>query len=100
VGELQSIGYNGQPVRPAFRTVVPPVAVLVDLTTLFPRQPHQSGGYHPDGLQMHAIVEGYLSCWGICEQGYWWGLVTYRIAYGARRKAVTHWIPAWTLHRK
>ena len=28
------------------------------------------------------------------------GLVTYEIAYGARRKAVTHWIPAWTLKRK
>jgi len=26
--------------------------------------------------------------------------VTYEIAYGARRKAVTHWIPAWLLKRK
>jgi hypothetical protein len=28
------------------------------------------------------------------------GLVTYEIAYGARRKSVTHWIPAWTLKRE
>ena len=58
------------------------------------------GGYNPAGLQMHSVVEGRLTCWGICEQGYWWGLVTYDIAYGARRKAVTHWIPAWTLKQK
>ena len=31
MGELQSIGYNGQPVQQAFRRVDPPVAVLVDL---------------------------------------------------------------------
>jgi hypothetical protein len=73
VGELQSIGYHGQPVQQAFRRVDPPVTVL---------------------------VEGRLTCWGICEQGYWWGLVTYEIAYGPRRKSVTHWIPAWMLKRK
>jgi len=27
-------------------------------------------------------------------------LVTYEIAYGTRRKSVTHWIPAWMLKRK
>jgi hypothetical protein len=100
VGELQSIGYHGQPVGQAFRRVEPPVAVLVDLAALFPREPHRTGGYHPAGLQMHSIVEGRLSCWGICEQGHWWGLVTYHIAYGTRRKSVTHWIPAWTLKPK
>jgi hypothetical protein len=100
VGELQSIGYNGQPVQQAFRRVDPPVPVLVDLAIVFPREPHRTGGYNPAGLQMHSVVEGRLSCWAICEQGYWWGLVTYEIAYGARRKAVTHWIPAWTLKRK
>jgi hypothetical protein len=100
VGELQSIGYNGQPVQQAFRQVDPPVAVLVDLAALFPREPHRPGGYNPAGLQMHSVVEGRLTCWAICEQGYWWGLVTYDIAYGARRKSVTHWIPAWMLKRK
>jgi hypothetical protein len=99
VGELQSIGYNGQPVQQAFRRVDPPVAVLVDLAALFPREPHRTGGYNPAGLQMHSVVEGELSCWGICEQGHWWGLVTYDIAYGTRRRAVTHWIPAWMLKR-
>jgi hypothetical protein len=100
VGELQSIGYNGQPVQQAFRRVDPPVAVLVDLAALFPREPHHAGGYNPAGLQMHSVVDGRLTCWGICEQGNWWGLVTYEIAYGARRKSVTHWIPAWMLKRK
>ena len=52
------------------------------------------------GSDQHAVVEGRLSCWGLCEQGFWWGLVTYDIAYGASRKAVTHWIPSWTLKRK
>ena len=37
-------------------------------------------------MQMHKVVEGSLSCWGICEQGDWWGLVTYEVAYGSRRK--------------
>ena len=100
VGELQSIGYNGQPVKQAFRRVDPPLAVLVDLAALFPREPHCPGGYNPAGLQMHSVVDGRLTCWGICEQGYWWGLVTYEIAYGARHKSVTHWIPAWMLKRK
>jgi hypothetical protein len=97
MGKLPSIGYNGQPVREPFRVVRPPITVLVDLTMLFPRAPHRTGRYHPHGLQMHKVVEGQLSCWGICEQGDWWGLVTYPIAYGSRRKAVTHWVPAWTL---
>lgn len=100
VGELQSIGYTGQPVQQAFRRVDPPIAVLVDLAAVFAREPHRTGGYNPAGLQMHSVVEGRLTCWGICEQGHWWGLVTYDIAYGARRKAVTHWIPAWTIKRK
>jgi hypothetical protein len=100
VGELQSIGYHGQPVQQAFRRVDPPVVVLIDLAAVFPREPHRAGGYQPAGLQMHSIVEGLLSCWGLCEQGFWWGLVTYDIAYGANRKAVTHWIPSWTLKRK
>jgi hypothetical protein len=100
VGELQSIGYNGQPVQQAFRPVEPPMAVLVDLSALFPREPHSRGGYNPAGLQMHAVVEGRLTCWAICEQGHWWGLVTYPIAYGPKRRSVTHWIPAWVLKRK
>jgi hypothetical protein len=100
VGGLQAIGYNGQPVPPAFRRVDPPVAVLVDLAVLFPREPHRHGGYNPAGLQMHAVVDGLLTCWGMCEQGYWWGMVTYDIVYGAHRKAVTHWVPAWVLKRR
>lgn len=66
---LASIGYNGQPVRSPFRVVRPPIAVLVDLTVLFPRQPHRSGRYQPNGLQLHKVVEGRLSCWALCEQG-------------------------------
>jgi hypothetical protein len=99
VGVPPSIGYSGQPVREPFRPVRPPVRVLVDLTALFPRQPHRTGRYHPQGLQLHKVVEGRLNCWGICEQGDWWGLVTYEIAYGSRCKAVTHWVPAWVLRR-
>lgn len=49
---------------------------------------------------MHKVVEGMLSCWGLCEQGDWWGLVTYEIAYGSERKTVMHWVPAWTLKRR
>lgn len=97
VGKLPSIGYNGQPLRDPFRAVAPPLPVLIDLTVLFPREPHRNGRYHPHGLQMHKVVEGHLSCWGICEQGDWWGLVTYEVAYGSARKPVTHWVPAWTL---
>jgi hypothetical protein len=78
---------------------IPPIAVLVDLTAVFPREPHRAGGYNPAGLQMHTVVEGRLSCWGLCEQGYWWGWVTYEVAYGTQRRSVTHWIPAWTLKR-
>jgi hypothetical protein len=100
VGDLQAIGYGGQPVPEVFRVVRPPQIVLVDLATLFPRRPHQTGHYQPLGLQMHKVVEGQVSCWGICEQGQWWGLVTYEIAYGTKKKAVTHWIPAWVLKRK
>ncbi len=97
---LQPIGYHGQPLRDPFRTVRPAVPVLVDLTALFPRRPHRDGRYHPHGLQLHKVVEGTLSCWGVCEQGDWWGLVTYEIAYGPRRKAVTHWVPAFVLRPK
>jgi len=99
VGDLAAIGYNGQPLPSPFRPVRPPARVLVDLSALFPRRPHRTGRYHPQGLQMDAVVTGTLSCWGLCEQGEWWGLVTYGIAYGARRKSVTHWAPAWTLRR-
>ena len=77
----------------------PPVPVLIYLSTLFPRRPHRTGRYHPHGLQMDKVVAGKLTCWGLCEQGEWWGLVTYFIAYGSDRKAVTHWVLAWTLRR-
>jgi hypothetical protein len=100
MGDLQAIGYGGQPVPEVFRVVRPPKAVLVDLVALFPREPHSAGHYHPAGLQMHKVVEGELSCWGLCEQGQWWGLVRYPIAYGAKRKTVTHWVPAWLLREK
>jgi hypothetical protein len=100
VGDLASIGYNGQPARNPFRVVRPPISVLIDLTVLFPREPHRSGRFQPNGLQLHKVVEGRLTCWGICEQGDWWGLVTYPIAYGSKCKNVTHWVPAWTLRRK
>ena len=100
MGDLASIGYNGQPARNPFRVVHPPISVLIDLTVLFPREPHRSGRFQPNGLQLHKVVEGRLTCWGICEQGDWWGLVTYPIAYGSKRKNVTHWVPAWTLRRK
>ncbi|MBV9353586.1 MAG: hypothetical protein JOZ23_18970 [Mycobacterium sp.] len=100
MGELSSIRYTGQPVRSPFRVVRPPIPVLVDLTVLFPREPHRRGRYQPNGLQMHKVVEGRLSCWGICEQGDWWGLVTYPVAYGSKSKTVTHWVPAWTMRRK
>ncbi len=64
VGDLQAIGYCGQPVREVFRRVDPPRIVLIDLGRLFPREPHSDGRYHPFGLQMHAVVEGELTCWG------------------------------------
>ena len=99
MGQFASIGYNGQPVRSPLRVVRPPITVLVDLTVLFPREPHRSGRYQPNGLQLHKVVEGLLSCWGLCEQGDWWGLVTYPVDYGSERKTVTHWVPAWTLRR-
>lgn len=96
---MQAIGYNGQPLRDVFRPVDPPIPVLVDLTVLFPRQPHRRGRYHPNGLQMHKVATGRLSCWGLCEQGDWWGLVTYPITFGTQARSVTHWVPAWTLRR-
>jgi hypothetical protein len=55
------------------------------------------GRYHPHGLQLSKVVTGTLGCWGLCEEGQWWGLVTYRITYGAQSRPVTHWVPAWTL---
>lgn len=98
---LQSVGYGDQPVPDPFRMVHPPVTVVVDLATLFPRQPHHGGsGYQPGGLQIHGVVDGQLTCWGSCEHGHWWGLVSYAIAFGARSRTVTHWIPAWMLQRK
>jgi hypothetical protein len=99
VTNLASIGYNGAPLRPPLRPVRPPVPVLVDLGAIFPRRPHRTGRYHPQGLQMHRIATGMLSCWGLCEQGEWWGLVTYDIRFGPHCRAVTHWVPAWTLKR-
>ena len=100
MGELAAIGYHGQPLRSPFRPVRPPAEVLIDLAVLFPRQPHRTGRYHPHGLQMHRVVSGRLSCWGLCEQGEWWGLVTYGIHHGSQRRTVTHWVPAWTLQPK
>ena len=100
VGDLPSIGYNGQPLRDPFRLVRPPIPVLIDLTVLFPREPHRTAAITRNGLQLHKVVEGRLTCWGICEQGDWWGLVTYEIVYGSKRKAVTHWVPAWILRRR
>jgi hypothetical protein len=99
VGDLAAIGYNGQPLRPPFRPVRPPLPVLVDLGVLFPRRPHRTGRYHPHGLQLDKVVAAMLSCWGLCEQGEWWGLVTYDITYGTDSRAVTHWVPAWLLRR-
>lgn len=95
--DLATIGYHGQPVRPPFRPIRPPLPVLVDLTVLFPRRPHRTGRYHPHGLQLDRVVAGALSCWGLCEQGEWWGLVSYPIVYGTHRRTVTHWVPAWVL---
>lgn len=100
VGDLQAIGYGGQPVRDVFRSVQPPQCVLLDLTTLFPRRPHSRTRYHPFGLQMHKVVEARLTKWAVCEQGEWWGLVTYPITYGPRSADVTHWVPAWVLKPK
>ena len=83
---MQAIGYGGQPTREGFRRVDPP------------RQPHcRWGRHHPLGLQMHGVVEAELTCWGLCEQGAWWGLVTYRVRFGTQQRPVTHWIPAWML---
>ena len=48
---------------------------------------------------MHRVVAGWLRCWGLCEQGDWWGLVSYDVVHGSYRGAVTHWVPAWTLRR-
>lgn len=97
MGDLAAIGYTGAPLRPSFRPIRPPLPVRVDLAALFPRQPHRVGRHHPGGLQMHAVVPGTLSCWGLCEQGEWWGLVSYAISYGSARRSVTHWVPAWML---
>jgi hypothetical protein len=98
--DVQGIGHSGQPSPVVFRPVDPSRKVLVDLATLFPRQPHEPGHYSPFGLQMHRVVEGKLTCWGLCEQGHWWGLVTYPIAFGTETKPVTHWVPAWMLKQK
>jgi hypothetical protein len=90
----------GMPGPSVFRRVDPPQVVLVDLATLFPRAPHQRGRYQAGGLQMHAVVEGKLTCWGLCEQGHWWGLVTYPITFGSTTRSVTHWVPAWVLRAR
>jgi hypothetical protein len=88
VGDLQSVGYGGQPVREVFRVVRPPAPVLVDLASLFPREPHARGRYHPFGLQMNHVVDGQLTCWALCGQDQCWGLVTYPIRYGGLLFAV------------
>lgn len=49
---------------------------------------------------MDTIVEGRLSCWGLGEQGGWWGLVSYDVSFGGDKQAVTHWVPAWVLKMK
>ena len=49
---LQEIGYGGQPLPKVFRPVHPATPVLIDLVALFPREPHGTGRYHPNGLQM------------------------------------------------
>jgi hypothetical protein len=97
---LQKIGHGGQPLPTVFRRVHPPVDILVDLVAMFPREPHGAGRYHPHGLQMDTVVEGTLTCWGLGEQGGWWGLVTYRVAFGGDTQKVTHWAPAWVLKMK
>ena len=95
--DLATIGYHGQPVRPPFRPVRPPLPVLVDLTVLFPRRPHRTGRYPPPGRRLDRVVAGALGCWGLGEQGEWWGLASYPIVYGTHRRTVTHWVPAWVL---
>lgn len=90
-------GDTGAPRRSPFRSIQPPTRVWIDLPALFPRAPHQRGRYHPGGLQMDKVVIGELSMWGLSEQGAWLGLVTYDIEFGTRKKAVTHWVPAWML---
>lgn len=97
---LQNIGHGGQPQPTVFRRVHPPVAVLVDLVAMFPREPHGEGRYHPHGLQMNTVVDGRLTCWGLGEQGGWWGLVTYAVSFGGDKQTVTHWAPAWVLKLK
>jgi len=83
--------------RPVFRRVDPPQKVVVDLAVLFPRQPFHDGRVHPDGLRMRARAAGKLTMWGMCTDGAWWGLVTYSIQFGEKRRTVTHWIPSWIL---
>ncbi|MUL75715.1 hypothetical protein [Mycolicibacterium sp. CBMA 226] len=97
MGDLPAITDTGRHARANFRRVDPPCAVEIDLGTLFPRQPHRSGGYQAGGLQMHLVVRGQLICWGRSVESEWWGLVTYPIAFGLQQKTVTHWIPAWVL---
>ncbi|ORB26687.1 hypothetical protein [Mycolicibacterium parafortuitum] len=97
---MQEIGHGGQPLRTVFRRVHPARTVLIDLVALFPREPHCDGRYHPKGLQMDVIVEGTLTCWGLSEQGRWWGLVTYPIRHGGEKDRVTHWVPASVLRVK
>ncbi|MUL68313.1 hypothetical protein BOO86_27850 [Mycobacterium sp. CBMA 234] len=95
--DLPAITYTGRPTRSVFRRVDPPQTVVVDLGVLFPRQPFYEGRYNPDGLQMRARAHGQLTCWGMCRDGMWWGLVTYPIEFGEKCRTVTHWIPAWIL---
>ena len=73
---MKPIGYNGQPLRGRSARSGQPCRSLIDLNRVVPRRPHRDGHYHPHGLQLHKVVEGTLSCWAVCEQGDWWGLVT------------------------
>lgn len=94
---LAAITDTGRHPPTEFRRVDPPRSVLVDLATLFPRQPHSRRRYQPGGLQMHLVVRGQLTCWARSVHGDWWALVTYPVAFGQRARPVTHWVPAWVL---
>ncbi len=99
MGDLASIGYNGQPAAQSVSGGASADHCADRSDGALSARAAPVGRYHANGLQLHKVVEGRLTCWGICEQGDWWGLVTYPIAYGSKRKTVTHWVPAWTLRR-
>ena len=96
---LASIGYNGRRCGPRCARCDRRSPVLVDLGAIFPAPPAPHRALPPAGTADAQVVTGTLSCWGLCEQGEWWGLVTYDIRFGPHCRAVTHWVPAWTLRR-